>query len=110
MDFDDFRRELDGSIEFDVLAQSAEQAAYVAMWLRETFRDAIVPSEPDPRGSVDPQRPHRLHCGAWLPDRTPEQTHEQLRMALGGFAVTRGNGDARARVVFSEAPARAPVA
>ena len=102
MNFDDFRREQEGSVEFDVLAQSAEQAAYVAMWLREVFPSAVVPSEPDPHASPDPERPHRLHCGAWLPDRSPEETCEELRSALGGFAMTLGGGRSRARVVFFE--------
>jgi hypothetical protein len=77
------------------------------MWLRERFPSATVPSEPDPHVSAEPQRPHRLHCGAWFPDRTPQQAFEDVQCAFIRFAVTSGNGDARARVVFSEMHASA---
>jgi hypothetical protein len=89
---EDFRNR-EGSIEFDVLADDAAIAAYVAMWLRETLPGAFIPSEPDPAPSDDSQHAHRLHCGAWMRGHSETEMVHELDGALTRFRV-EGNCDA----------------
>jgi hypothetical protein len=55
-----------GWVRFDMVARDAATAAYVAMWLRERLPMATIRSEPDPKRSDDPVRPHVLKCRAWI--------------------------------------------
>jgi len=100
MDFETFRRERDGAVEFDCWRATRSRRLTLRCGC-EMFPQATLPSEPNLNASADPKRPHRLHCGAWFPELGPERTSQELRSALGRFDVTRGNGDAQARVVFA---------
>jgi hypothetical protein len=96
---EDFRNR-EGSIEFDVLTDDAAIAAYVAMWLRETLPGAFIPSEPDPAPSDDAEHAHRLHCGAWMRDRSAPQMSREVATAFERFGVEGNCDPARVRAIF----------
>jgi hypothetical protein len=100
-----------GWVFFDVLARDSATGARVAMWLRERLPEATIGSAPDSAGSSDPQRPHLLHCRAYVNRRSSEQTRATLEAALTNLdLVASDEPQARAHVVFLATPAQAEAA